>query len=79
MYSVKKYRQPIMAMFGGIVCVLSARRTKLSTIVIRVNEVIIASTLGRIASSVKIATSFTGVLHSAGSSVDSPELALSIT
>ena len=60
-YRVRNNASPIIAIFGGIVCVVRARRTNDRTITIRVNEVIITSKLGRSARPVKIITSFRGV------------------
>ena len=60
-YSVRNKARPIMAMVGGIVCVVKARRTKANTMTIRVNDVIITRRLGTIARPAKIITSLTGV------------------
>jgi hypothetical protein len=65
-----------MAMVGGIVCVVKARRTKARTMTIRVKDVIITRRLGRIANPAKMITSFTGVDQSL--LLASSEVALSI-
>jgi hypothetical protein len=51
----------MMAIVGGIVCVVNARRTKDSTITILVKDVIITNRLGKIANPAKMITSLTGV------------------
>src|SRR4030042_3029762 len=51
----------MMAIVGGMVCVVRARRTKDSTITIRVKDVIITRRLGRMARPPKMITSLTGV------------------
>lgn len=62
--SVKNNASPMIAMFGGIVCVLKALRINDRTITIRVNDVIMTRRLGNMARPPKIMTSFTGVLQS---------------
>ena len=52
---------PMIAIVGGMVCVVNARRIKAKTITILVKEVIIIRRLGRIAKPVNIMTSLTGV------------------
>ena len=61
MYRVRNNASPIIAIVGGMVCVVKARLTKESTITILVNDVIITSRLGRMAKPLKMITSFTGV------------------
>ena len=56
-----------MAMFGGIVWVVSALRIKPRTIIIRVKEVIITRRLGSTARPAKMITSLTGVDQSLAS------------
>jgi len=60
-YRVRKRARPIIAIVGGIVCVVNARRTNARTMTIRVNDVIITKRLGKIARPVKIITNFIGV------------------
>jgi hypothetical protein len=51
----------MLAIVGGKVCVVNARRTKDSTITILVKDVIITNRLGKIANPAKMITSLTGV------------------
>ena len=60
-YSVRKIASPMIAIVGGIVWVARALRTNARTMTIRVNEVIMASRLGRRARAVKRMTRRTGV------------------
>jgi hypothetical protein len=76
-YNVKNNARPMIAIVGGIVCVVKARLTKERTITILVNDVIITRRLGRIARPLKIITSLTGVDQSLPSA--SSAIALSIT
>jgi hypothetical protein len=64
-YSVRNIARPITAVVGGMDCVPSACRTKLRTMTIRVNDVVMQAA-GNDRQTVKIDhTSLTGVLHSA--------------
>jgi len=76
-YKVRNKAKPIMAIVGGMLCVVKARRIKDKTIAILVKEVIITKRLGRIAKPVKITTSLTGVDQSLP--LVSLDAALSIT
>jgi len=60
-YTVRNNASPIIAIVGGMVCVPRARRTKDSTMTIRVKDVIITRRLGKIARPLKMITSLTGV------------------
>jgi hypothetical protein len=76
-YSVRNKAKPIIAIVGGILCVVKARRIKDKTITILVKEVIITKRLGKIAKPLKMITSLTGVDQSL--LLSSVVVALSIT
>lgn len=78
MYKVRKSARPIIAIVGGMVCVVKARLTKESTMTILVNDVIMTSRLGRIAKPLKMITSFTGVDQSLPSLSVSIDLSITV-